>query len=315
MGKRITSLGLLLLVSFYMIAQENATQSINEIKRQSDIYLYAESTSQTWEEALDNAKYLLGVEIETWAKTIDAKHVDGYIAEAQNHILNLKSMRGNRFRAFVYVKKSDIMPIVNASQVLVISADEERKTTISEVNTRPTEVLLYQPTQLEKEIMSVSNANNIGTFIKRLKSEGRLGNYGKYKDMPSDIDCYLFVYNRELEISAYLHKTGNKHAHQGRKECGQQNGYEHIGRLGCTHLRAIHQYAYRNYCKARCVEYQEHYHGVRCHLLPVIEFLHAFHSLESHRGSCIVKSQHIGSDVHENMPVSRIVLGKRRKEP
>lgn len=70
MGKRITSLGLLLLVSFYMIAQENATQSINEIKRQSDIYLYAESTSQTWEEALDNAKYLLGVEIETWVKTL-----------------------------------------------------------------------------------------------------------------------------------------------------------------------------------------------------------------------------------------------------
>lgn len=210
MGKRITSLGLLLLVSFYMIAQENATQSINEIKRQSDIYLYAESTSQTWEEALDNAKYLLGVEIETWAKTIDSQPADGYIAEAQNHILNLKSMRGDRFRAFVYVKKSDIMPIVNASQVLVISADEERKTTISEVNTRPTEVLLYQPTQLEKEIMSVSNANNIGTFIKRLKSEGKLGNYGKYKDMPSGIDCYLFVYNRELEISAYLHKTGNK---------------------------------------------------------------------------------------------------------
>lgn len=229
MGKRITSLGLLLLVSFYMIAQEKATQSINEIKRQSDIYLYAESTSQTWEEALDNAKYLLGVEIETWAKTIDSKPADGYIAEAQNHILNLKSMRGNRFRAFVYVKKSDIMPIVNASQVLVISADEERKTTISEVNTRPTEVLLYQPTQLEKEIMSVSNANNIGTFIKRLKSEGRLSNYGKYKDMPSGIDCYLFVYNRELEISAYLHKTGNKFINLKSGEPDQVSNYSGCG--------------------------------------------------------------------------------------
>lgn len=229
MGKRITSLGLLLLVSFHMFAQENATQSINEIKRQSDIYLYAESTSQTWEEALDNAKYLLGVEIETWVKTLATKPVDGYIAEAKNHILNLKSMRGNRFRAFVYVKKSDIMPIVNASQVLVISADEERKTTISEVNTRPTEVLLYQPTQLEKEIMSVNDANNIGTFIKRLKSEGRLGNYGKYKDMPSGIDCYLFVYNRELEISAYLHKVGNKFINLKSGEPDQVSNYSGCG--------------------------------------------------------------------------------------
>ena len=134
MGKRITSLGLLLLVSFYMIAQENATQSINEIKRQSDIYLYAESTSQTWEEALDNAKYLLGVEIETWAKTIDPKPADGYIAEAQNHILNLKSMRGDRFRAFVYVKKSDIVPYESAAQLVVVPMSEKHQTTISEVS-------------------------------------------------------------------------------------------------------------------------------------------------------------------------------------
>lgn len=233
MGKRITSLGLLLLVSFYMIAQENATQSINEIKRQSDIYLYAESTSQTWEEALDNAKYLLGVEIETWAKTIDSKPADGYIAEAQNHILNLKSMRGDRFRAFVYVKKSDIVPYESAAQLVVVPMSEKHQTTISEVSpsrsteevpvtekqnttinevtpTLPQNATAYKPSKLEEEIMSVTDAGNIGTFIKRLKSEGRLGEYGKYKNMPADIDCYLFVYNRELAISAYLHKVGGK---------------------------------------------------------------------------------------------------------
>jgi hypothetical protein len=233
MGKRITSLGLLLLVSFYMIAQENATQSINEIKRQSDIYLYAESTSQTWEEALDNAKYLLGVEIETWAKTIDSKPADGYIAEAQNHILNLKSMRGDRFRAFVYVKKSDIVPYESAAQLVVVPVSEKHQTTISEVSpsrsteevpvtenqnttinevtpTLPQNATAYKPSKLEEEIMSVTDAGNIGTFIKRLKSEGRLGEYGKYKDMPANIDCYLFIYNRELAIPAYLHKVGGK---------------------------------------------------------------------------------------------------------
>lgn len=210
MDKRLTLLVLSLMVAVCMFAQTNATQSINEIKRQGDIYLYAESTSQTWEEALDNAKYLLGVEIETWVKTLDSKPADGYIAEAQNHVYNLKSMRGDRFRAFVYVKKTDIVPYDNISQLVVVPMSEEQKTTISEVSSSRKKVPVeYQPSEFEEEMMSITDANNIGMFIKRLKSEGKIANYGKYTDMPTEIDCYLFVYNRDMAIPAYLHKQGN----------------------------------------------------------------------------------------------------------
>lgn len=211
MDKKIILLSFSFLIFSGLCAQENATQAINEIKRQSDIYLYSESTSQSWEEALDNAKYLLGVEIETWVKTLDKKPAEGYIAEVQNHIYNLKSMRGNRFRAFVYVKKSDIVPYESAAQLVVVPVSEKHKTTISEVTpNQPQIAVAYKPSKLEEEIMSVTDASNIGAFIKRLKSEGRLGEYGKYKDMPEDIDCYLFVYNRELTIPAYLHKVDGK---------------------------------------------------------------------------------------------------------
>lgn len=210
MDKRITLLGLSLFVALCMFAQGNATQSINEIKRQGDIYLYAESTSQTWEEALDNAKYLLGVEIETWVKSLDTKPADGYIAEAQNHVYNLKSMRGDRFRAFVYVKKTDVVPYNNVSQLVVVPMSEEQKTTISEVSSsRKQEADEYKPSKFEEEMMSITDANNIGMFIKRLKTEGKVVNYGKYKDMPSGIDCYLFVYNRDMAIPAYLYKQGD----------------------------------------------------------------------------------------------------------
>ena len=210
MDKRLTLLVLSLMVAVCMFAQTNATQSINEIKRQGDIYLYAESTSQTWEEAMDNAKYLLGVEIETWVKSLDTKPADGYIADAQNHVYNLKSMRGDRFRAFVYVKKTDIVPYNNVSQLVVVPISEEQKTTISEVSSSRRQVAMeYQPSEFEEEMMSITDANNIGMFIKRLKSEGKVVSYGKYKDMPSGIDCYLFVYNRDMAIPAYLHKQGS----------------------------------------------------------------------------------------------------------
>lgn len=212
MDKRIKLLGISIGVVICMFAQGNATQSINDIKRQGDIYLYAESTSQTWEEALDNAKYLLGVEIETWVKSLDTKPADGYIAEAQNHVYNLKSMRGDRFRAFVYVKKTDIVPYNNVSQLVVVPISEEQKTTISEVSSSRRQVAMeYQPSEFEEEMMSITDANNIGMFIKRLKSEGKVVNYGKYKDMPSGIDCYLFVYDRDMAIPAYLHKQGNRY--------------------------------------------------------------------------------------------------------
>lgn len=212
MDKRLTLLVLSLTVAVCMFAQTNATQSINEIKRQGDIYLYAESTSQTWGEALDNAKYLLGVEIETWVKTLDSKPADGYIAEAQNHVYNLKSMRGDRFRAFVYVKKTDIVPYDNISQLVVVPMSDEQKTTISEVSSSRKKVPVeYQPSEFEEEMMSITDANNIGMFIKRLKTEGKVVNYGKYKDMPSGIDCYLFVYNRDMAIPAYLYKQGEKY--------------------------------------------------------------------------------------------------------
>lgn len=230
MDKRLTLSGLAFLVAVCVFAQGNATQSINEIKKQGDVYLYAESTSQTWEEALDNAKYLLGVEIETWVKNLETPPADGYIAEAQNHIYNLKSMRGDRFRAFVYVRKTDVVPYVNASQLVVVPISRDQETTISEVtSSRKPAAPEYQPSEFEEEMMSITDANNIGTFIKRLKSEGKVVRYGQYKELPSDIDCYLFIYNREMAIPAYLYKQGNTYTNIKTGKQDQVSNYTGCG--------------------------------------------------------------------------------------
>ncbi len=80
-------------------------QQINEIKKHPDTYLFAESTTETWESALDNAKFLLCIEVENYVKEQGKQDsVLGYIAKAKNQILELKSMRGERFRAFVYIR-------------------------------------------------------------------------------------------------------------------------------------------------------------------------------------------------------------------
>lgn len=232
MDKRLTLLVLSLMVAVCMFAQTNATQSINEIKRQGDTYLYAESTSQTWEEAVDNAKYLLGVEIETWVKTLDSQSADGYIAEAQNHILSLKSMRGDRFRAFVYVRKTDIMPIANASQLVVVPMTEEHKTTITEVRSfHKSDIPAYQPTEFEEEMMSITDARNIEPFIKRFKTEGKIASYGNYSTFPQNANCYIFVHSLELNIVAYLRKEGESITNVKTGKPDQLSNYEGCGVL------------------------------------------------------------------------------------
>lgn len=63
-------------------------------------------------------------------------------------------------------------------------------------------------TPLEEEMLRVT-AEGIGPFIKKLESEYKLSRYGKYADMPADINCYLFVYDRTKTIVAYLRKEGD----------------------------------------------------------------------------------------------------------
>lgn len=67
---------------------------------------------------------------------------------------------------------------------------------------------IFIPTPLEQEMMEVTNAQGIQPFIKKLESQYMISRYGKYSDMPADINCYIFVYDRSMNIPAYLRKEG-----------------------------------------------------------------------------------------------------------
>ena len=97
-------------------------QQINSIKMKTDIYLFSEFTAETWEEALDNAKSLLNSEIEQYVKSAGLKDsVVGVIARASNKMMQLKAMRGSRYRAFVYVKKAELIPYLAGEEVMIVS--------------------------------------------------------------------------------------------------------------------------------------------------------------------------------------------------
>ena len=141
-------------------------QQINSIKMKTDIYLFSEFTAETWEEALDNAKSLLNSEIEQYVKSVGLKDsVVGVIARASNKMMQLKAMRGSRYRAFVYVKKAELIPYLAGEEVMIVSiakndndtpafdpakADEEARMKEAEHTVSQAEIATAQQAAAEK---------------------------------------------------------------------------------------------------------------------------------------------------------------------
>jgi len=88
-------------------------------------------------------------------------------------------------------------------------APQPAKNPSESVSGESEEGLPYVPSTFAQQMMTVTEANAVGPFILSLKNGGKVTAYGKYNTMPADDDCYLFVYNRELKVVAYLNKVGH----------------------------------------------------------------------------------------------------------
>lgn len=219
MGKRIIYLFIVVCISTTIFAQEqDATTEINNIKAHVDEYIYAEVTSVTWEDAIDNAKYLLNIEIDEWLDRNNISEKTSYLEKAHEFLKEIKAMRGDKYRAFVYIQINDIMSLQDSGQRIIkiengdnfvdekITTNEEKnqQTNIASLNSKNS--LL---SDIEQAMLSVIDANNIEAFIKKFRNEDKITSYGRMKDIPTNGECYIFVYNRDMGISAYLKKTTN----------------------------------------------------------------------------------------------------------
>ncbi len=245
---------------------QSAIQKINQIKRSGEEYFFAEATSQTWEEALNNAKTLLSAQIEMWAKSAPSgETTEVYVARATEHLFEIKATRGQLFRAFVYVKKNDLLALSATDNVLVVPVkrsetpevtlitpqqSEVKETTIVQKQQNLAETVsiespvqvaaplplkeTYQLSSFEREMLSVSSFSNVSDFIRNLQGSNKISKLGKFAEMPQDIDCYLFVYNPQGEIPAYLHKTTQGYFNLKTKSADDIKNYKGCGALWFT---------------------------------------------------------------------------------
>lgn len=218
----------------------DAVKRINSIKSDSK-YLYAESTTKDWNQAYEDAKALLLVEIDNWVKSQNKKNDDvkGYVARIENNFMEVKTRRGNLFRVFVYIKKKNIMTYNEDVEVTVNSLNnsgqyspfnneleskvEEVKDVLDELAQVKSEApreskdsVVKQVTVEVQESLYVLNADE--EKLLALKETSKLQDYlkenaakfGKMSQMPKQQDCYVILFTEDKVEMHFKHIVDKK---------------------------------------------------------------------------------------------------------
>ena len=219
--KKYLSILLFLVVPFLSAHAQTAAdvaKSINKVKRDT-MYIYAEATMKDLNEAYNGARAILEMKVGDWVRNqYPNEGIEVCIVKAKEHFVQLETRRGDFYRAFVYVRKSDIMPVADKSEVTVfevapvVQPNQVEAAPAIIVEEEPVEVVetpVLELTSEEKQMRQIRSFYEVEPYIKGLKSKGKLKEYGKYASMPENEDCHLFVYDRQGNISALLRKCGS----------------------------------------------------------------------------------------------------------
>ena len=194
-------------------------KNINDVKRDT-MCIYAEATMKDRDEAYKGARALLELKVGEWVRSQQPDAgIEVCIVKAKDHFVQLQTRRGDFYRAFAYVRKSDIMPVADKKDVFVFDvapvAEPEQPETIPalivsegapvEAEVQP----LIELTSDEKQMTAVKRFSEVEPYIKGLQGQGRMKKYGKYATMPNAEDCHVFVYDKQGNILAHLRKAGS----------------------------------------------------------------------------------------------------------
>ena len=160
---RIAILLVLFAWSIPTLAQEDKNAEINKIKRSRD-YLTVTGTSMfSAEEASENARILIDVEIEQWLQENAEGDIAGYVAKSKENLAVIETKHGSLFRAFIYVKKKDILPYYENETVMAELPNPIVADTPIVVDTVKAEEITTPP--VEKNIVEVKSEEKLVSTV------------------------------------------------------------------------------------------------------------------------------------------------------
>ena len=157
---------------------EEAKKTINSIKKNSQ-YIYAEATAATQQDAKDLAEEILYEEINSYVASKKKMRINPKIVinNRKELVSSLALPRGNMFRSFIYVKKSDVLAVENSEMIgNKTSNGETAAATTTPVVSTVTPVYADEV----KQVMACSTFDEVKNLMTKLKSEGKIRHFGGY---------------------------------------------------------------------------------------------------------------------------------------
>lgn len=198
---------------------------IAQIKKQADLYVIADVTAETPARARQLAEDILWDEVGDWASTQpNLKNTSALLVERVDSLVEeLTHPRGNMYRSFLYVKKSDI---ANGASAKIIEKSIPASVNNPVAATTPDNHPVYP--SIIQNLAAITDYSQIALSIKKLAAEGKIGTYGRYASLQNPEQYYLVIYNRAGQVMALLSpgeqrvnvKTGEPDAVANYSGCG-----------------------------------------------------------------------------------------------
>ena len=174
------------IVGNYAQQTEDQKKEINKIKK-SSLYLYAETTMPDKEEAMATAIDILQREAEKWVNEkrkknetdMDWELVITNVTQSYNKI---ELPRGNMYRAFAYVKKSDILTTKNVIVSDLKGSVPEEETSVEPIVETPKVQPAEQP-EVIKRLLALKKYEEVPPCVENLKQEGLITEYNRYASL------------------------------------------------------------------------------------------------------------------------------------
>lgn len=163
---------IMLFVSFAWViptfSQEDKNAEINKIKRNRDYLTVTGTSTVSAEEASENAKMLIDVEIEQWIQeNAECLDIAGYIKTIKKNLTIIETKNGSLFRAFIYVKKKDILPFYEHETVIAELPDSIVVETPVVDTMKTVEVVIPL---VDENIVKVESEENLVSTVEYLSS-------------------------------------------------------------------------------------------------------------------------------------------------